>query len=248
MFEKLLGGLKSRKAAQNPKERQIFESVTNRLWTVLNDKSQGIGQHWSEGGKQKLVSDIIADISRGLSAPNPIQAVRMRTIEFMILSAKFDVLIMQKPTPFFYLSGELKERIPELAQADKELEEFFSELGEAPTSFEKMWDSILAKYWVMHLYMNTYNIVRQILKDSDDSGKKDWFQPCYISLCVWQENKYRQELGLPLTIEGDAADLKAICHSSWIWKAEEGHKNLRMVWERAWEEAFHEPSPYANFS
>jgi hypothetical protein len=243
MFENIFRKWKLRNATRSLETHPILGDVMRHLRTVLNDKSQGIGKHWSAEGKEKLISGIISDINQQLAMPNPMQAARMRTIEFMILSAKFDVLVMQKPTPSNELSGELKPHIPNLAKIDNELEQLFSETN--ATSFDEMWDAILGRYWVMHLYMHTYNVVRRGLNDWQEDRTKDWFRPCYISLCIWQENKYRQELGLPLTIEGSMADLKSVAHSSWIFRADEGHTNLRQVWEKNWEEAFKELSPYA---
>jgi hypothetical protein len=243
MFDRILRKWKLGNAAGGVEREAISAAVLHHLRTILSDKSQGIGKQWSDEGKEKLISTIVSDIDQQLAAKNPVQAVRMRTIEFMILSAKFDVLIMQKPTPHKELSGGLKPHIPELSKVDDEIKLLFSDTD--ATSFDQMWNTILMRYWVMHLYMNSYNIVRRGLNDCCDDNTKDWFRPCYTSLCISQENSYRQELGLPLTIEGGMADLKSVAHSSWIFRAEEGHRNLRMVWEKSWEEAFREPSPYA---
>jgi hypothetical protein len=244
VLQNLIGSWKGRRAAKQLERNPIYGPIVRYARAVLNDRSQGIGKVWSEDGKRKLLEGLLADVAQVLAEPNPAQAVRMRAIEFMLIAAQFDVLIMQPPTPFKGLSGELKPRIPELAKKDKELEEFFYGIDPAPTTFDGMWDSVLMRYWAMNLNLNSYNQARVALGDWHDDRKKDWFRPCYTSLCIWQENTYRRQLGLPSVIGGDLEDLKAIMHSTWINRAKEGHKELRLVWEKSWEEAFKEPSPY----
>jgi hypothetical protein len=248
MFGKLIDDWKARNSASELEKHPIFGPVLNQLRDSLNDKTQGIGKHFSDEGKQKIILECVDDIGNVLEQPNQIQVCRLRAMEFMLLSSKFDVLIMQPPTTNGLLSGELKQRIPELAKVDKELEEYFFGLDNTPTTFDEMWDAVLMRYWVMHLYMNAYNIVRYKLGDMHTNPTKDWFRVCYLSFCIWQENTYRHELNLPPLIEGDSADLKGIMFSSWINRAQEGCKELRLAWEKSWEDCFKEPSPFTGVS
>lgn len=247
MLQNLLNSWKARRAASHLERHPIFGRVTRYAREILNDTTKGLGQHWSESGKQELLLNLLSDLKKVLAQPNPAQAVRMRTLEFMLLAAQFDVLVMQPPTPFPGLSGKLKSHIPDLAKKDQDLEEFFYGFNPTPETFNDMWDAVLFRYWVLHLNMNAYNQARIALGDWHEDSKKDWFRPCYTSLCVWQENRYRTLLGLPSAISGHDFDLKAIMHSTWMNRAEEGHRELRLVWEKSWEEAFSEPSPYRGF-
>jgi hypothetical protein len=242
MFKNLIDGWKARKAIKELEEHPIYGLILNDLRETLNDTSKGIGRHWSEDGKSDLISNCLRDVEQAVNSTNPTQAVRMRVIEFQLLTTKFDVLIMQKPTPFKELSGELKQYIPELAKNDKELEAFFYGLDVTPITFDDMFDAVLMRYWVLHLYMSAFNRLRFSFDDYHSDNKKDWFRASYYSFCIWHENTYRQELGLPSLIQGDSSDLKSIMYSTWINRAQEGHKELRLAWEKSWEDAFHEPS------
>ena len=244
MFGKLIEGWKARKAVQELEKHPVYGVVLLSLRETLSDTSQGIGKYWSQEGKEGLIRDVLQDIERSLSQPNPTQAVRMRAIDFMLEAAQFDVLIMQPPTNNPELSGELKAHIPELAKLDPLLEKFFYNLDSGPTDFNGMWDAILMRYWLRHLYMNAYNMVRCSVDDWYKDRTKDWFRPCYTSFCIWLEDGYRQKLGLPSMIQGEQADMKSIMYSTWMNRAEEGHKELRLVWEKSWQDVFHAPSQF----
>ena len=98
-------------------------------------------------------------------------------------------------------------------------------------------------YWVLNLYMNAFNTARMALGDYHPDRTKDWFTACYASFCIWHESNYRNELGLTSVVDGQDPDLRAVMHSTWLQRAEEGHKELRLAWERSWRDAFGEPSP-----
>ena len=246
MFAKIIEHWKARKTVKNLEQHPIYGIVLAGIRETLRDTTKGIGKYWSEVGKSRLISDCIHDIEQNLNQPNPVQAVRIRTIELMLRTASFDVLIMQPPTEHKELSGELKQHLPELAKMDDDLEKFFYSLNEIPESFDHMWSAILKRYWVLHLYMSSYNLVRRSLSDFHEDANKDWFYPCYISFCIWMEDIYRRKLGLPSTIGGDSSHMKSIMYSTWLNRAEEGHKELRLVWDKSWEDCFHEPSPFKN--
>lgn len=244
MFGKLIEAWKAKKADKEIENHPILGFVLPRLRDLLNDKEYGLGKHWSEQGKSNLLTKCLNDLVNQLNQPNPVQAVRLRAIEFQLMAAQFDVLIMQPPTACKELSGELKQHIPELAKVNKDLSAFFNNLDDSPTDFNGMWDAVLVNYWVMHFYMNAYNFARYPLGDMHVSETEDWFSACYRSLCIWQEYTYRQELGLPSNIEGPSVFLKAMLHSSWINRAEEGHRNLRLAWENSWVDSLKEPCPF----
>jgi hypothetical protein len=248
VFKKLADAWRARVLVKQVEKHPVSGLVLSHLRNVLNDRSQGLGQHWSEEGKQKLVGDLLADIDQQLLQPDPTLAVRMRTIEFMLLASSFDVLVMQHPSKFSGISGELKLHIPKLATLNTDLREFFYSMDPTPTEFNDMWDAVLLRYWVLHLYMSSYQVARVALGDYHSDATKDWFRPCYMSFCIWHENTYRQELGLPSVVAGDQPDLRAIMHSTWMNRAQEGHKELRLVWEDSWIEIFHEPSPFAGLA
>jgi hypothetical protein len=244
MFRKLLENWNAKKAVKQVEHHPVLGNVLASLRETVNDTTQGIGKHWSEEGKQKLIIECLTDVEKTILQPNPVQAVRLRATELMIITAQFDVLIMQPPTQHMYLSGELKLKIQELAKVDKGLKEFFYSIDPTPVSFNDMQDAVVFQYWKGHAYLCAYNQARCALNDFHKDLTKDWFRACYLSFCIWQEAAYRQELGMPSVIEGRSPELKAIMFSSWRDRVEEGVAELRLAWEESWESVFEEPSPF----
>jgi hypothetical protein len=244
VFKKLIDAYRAHKDIKKLEAHPIYGAVLMLLRERLNDTSQGIGKHWSEEAKLRMISGILKDIDQRLNQPNPVQAVRMRLVELTLMTAGFEVLTTKKPFPFQGISGKLKEHIPLLAKSDPELGKFIYSVDGKITDVNEQWDACLAGYWMLHLYMSAFNITRISLNDYHIDQKKDWFKACYLSFCIWQEQKYRTDLGLPTVIPGTAPEMRAIAHNSWIDRAEEGHTELRLVWEKSWQVAFNEPSPF----
>jgi hypothetical protein len=88
MFSKIVERLKVSKLVKAIELDPLRGPVLTLLRDVLNDKRQGLGKNFSEEGKQRLTAECLTDIDSVLAQSNPVQAVRMRTIEFMLLSAK----------------------------------------------------------------------------------------------------------------------------------------------------------------
>jgi len=244
MLQKLVERWKARGVVKALERHPIHGAVLINVRAILNDRTVGLGKHWTDEGKQTLISNVIVGLDACLAQPNPAQSVRMRLIELTLLAARFQVLVLEPPVKVRGLSGELRGSISSLRRLNKDLEAFFYGLDEPAETEADMWDAVLMRYWVLNLYMNAYNTARIALGDYHADPTKDWFTACYASFCIWQEYIYRNELGLPPVVDGEKPDLRAIVHSTWFQRAEEGHKELRLAWERSWREAFSEPSPF----
>src|SRR4051794_36708091 len=82
-----------------------------------------------------------------------------------------------------------------------------------------------------------------------DDNSKDWFRPCYKSLCIWHEHQLREKLGMASALSGTSSSnvaMKALGHSLCQQTIDSGAKELRLHWEDAWREIFKEPSPYSS--
>lgn len=245
MFGKLIEKHKAKKALKALQEHPVFSEVLHYSNHIMQDTSNGLGKHFSPETKAEIVQQILAEMELLLGQPDPIKAFRLRSLEYMMCSAQFDVLIMQPDTVAFeMLSGELKPHLVQLAQKHKALEEYIYGLNRTPVTQDELYDTFLMRYWVMHFRMSCYNFARRALGDFHKDMTKDWFRAAYISMCIWQEEDYRKTLGLPSLIGEDFNDsLKMIMFSSWIQRTEEGHQELRLAWERSWQDVFKEPSP-----
>src|SRR5258708_230186 len=96
----LIARWKARRAVGDLERHPVYGPVLRYARPILNDESQGIDKVWSKDGKRTLLGELLSDPGPALNNPNPAQAVRMRTIEFMLVTAQFDVLVVQPPTPF----------------------------------------------------------------------------------------------------------------------------------------------------
>lgn len=256
MIGKLITFFKERKALKELQEHPIYGAVITYLKSELNDKSKGLGKNLSEEGKASIVPSILSDIQQALTQSDPVQAARMRIINLISETAKFQVLVIPPPPEldatglraYEGISGELRSNISKLAKINKHLEEFLCDLEGTPTAPADMQDAVVVRYLFLRSFLHAYNIVRIGLGDCHKEMQKDWFIPCYISLCIWQESLYRKELGIPPAIHGDKPDWKALMHSTWMNRVEEGHNELLLEWEKSWVDVFNEPSPYVSIS
>jgi hypothetical protein len=252
MFGKLIETWQARKAVKLIENHPILGEALRYLRNAANDTSQGFGKYYSDDGKAQIVTRIIDEMQQLLAGPNPAQAIRMRTCEFMLITAETQVLVIDPPPApdvtglrnFEGITGELQARIPELTKANEGLEKFFYSLSNEPKSFQDYLDVIEYRYFSMHLSMSAYNKARIALGDKHANVKRDWFRPAFTSFCIWQENTYREELSMPRAISGDDADLKALLHSTWMNRLQEGIPDPRLAWEKSWEKTFKGPSPY----
>lgn len=246
MFGKLVDSWKARNAIRKIERHPVLGPVLEYLRQVSNDKTREIGANWTEENKQELVNECLTEVEQTICQPNPVQSIRLETIDWLLMVAQVEVLIIQPPTRHKYLSGELKPKISELAEKDKLLKEYFGGVTPRPVGFDDQWDAVVNRYSAATAYAGAYNIARVALKDFHEDTTKDWFRACHLSLCIWYENVYRGKLGLPTLIEGEerTLDLKGIAFSQWVELARAGVLDLRLTWEKAWEKAFDEPSPF----
>lgn len=244
MFTSIANFFGAKKATQQVEKYGLINFVENNQRDLLNNPEFGISK-WTQQGKEELLQKCLADVQQELNKPDPKQAVRMRCFSIFIEAARYDVLVQQPPTGCKYLLGELKEFIPELAIKDSDLSNFFYSFEKSPSTFDEMWDLVITRYWILYFHQSAFNIVRFKLGDMHTDPTKDWFRVAYQSLCIYQEYQYRKILGLSSNIDGSNADLKSIIYSTWINRAEEGHQNLRKVWEESWVDCFKNASPYS---
>jgi hypothetical protein len=211
----------------------------------LYESTEGIAGYWSNEKKRNVTVDLLQDIEQRLLQEDPVQAIRTRILDYVLWTASYDVLTREGPQKIQGISGGLAPYVPNLIEVDEDLNAFFWSLSEPLTTHEDIRNMVVIQHYAMGFVLNCYNCVRIALEDYHVDRTKDWLRPCYASLCIWKENSYRTTLGLPSAIEGKNPELRAMYHMLWIKLAEQGHKNLRFVWDKAWTECFNEPSPYA---
>jgi hypothetical protein len=252
MFRKLVGLYREAQVLKGVKEHPVLGPVFHHVRDVLADNTKGVGKYWTDDSKNSLLNKILAEVRVSLTHANPKYCVRRKTFDFMCETATCQVLVVP-PKPEADesglrsqegITGELKARIPELVERDNQLGELFSCLDEPVTTFDEMFNVVLLRYCVSHLWLGAFHVARCALKDYHDDPSKDWYRPCFVSQCICRESSYRKALGLSSALSGSLPDIRALMHSHWLDLIESGVQELRLEWENSWTATFHEPSPY----
>ena len=252
MFRTLVGSYKEIRTLKKITGHPVLGPVFHDLRETLNDTSKGLGKYASVDDKTSLYDKVLTQVQGAIALPDPTRGVRLKLIEIMMQTAAYQVLVIP-PRPeldesglrsFEGITGELKSRIPELAEKDDHLKELFYSLDNTAKDIKDMVDAILLQYWTSSLYLSAFHVARCALKDYHNDPYQDWYRPCFISQCIWMESNYRNTLGLPSALCGSLPEIRALLHASWFKLIEGGVQELRLAWEESWTAAFHEPSPY----
>jgi hypothetical protein len=89
------------------------------------------------------------------------------------------------------LSWRLSEHILEIAQRDKKLRRFVVAYGE---NKKELLDYVRFNYEWNHAHLAALNAARTMMKDIGDD--EDWLPQFYISMCIWQEDVVRKQIGM----------------------------------------------------
>ncbi len=89
------------------------------------------------------------------------------------------------------LSWRLSEHILEIAQKDKKLRRFVEAHGE---NMKELLDYVRYNYESNYAHLSAINAARTMMKDIGDD--EDWLPQFYISMCIWQEDMVRKQIGI----------------------------------------------------
>jgi hypothetical protein len=90
------------------------------------------------------------------------------------------------------ISWRLSEHILEIARKDKKLRRFVVARGE---NVKELLDYVRYNFEWHYAKLSAINAVRTTMKDVGDD--EDWLPQFYISMCIWQEDMVRKQIGLP---------------------------------------------------
>lgn len=172
-------------------------------------------------------------VRSALAEQHPILAVRRALFALMPLAARVAVVSMtpdKRPVPSL-LSGQLGDRLAELRACDPVLAAVLGDAGP---------EACLAGF---RQRLAAFDKARRMLGDCDADPVRDWLAPAWVSACVFREDVYRGELGLP----GLLPPAQAMYCSGWHELAEAGERDLRALWEAGWQEAFGTSSPFSGW-
>lgn len=190
----------------------------------------------SEENKQKQVNGLMSQLGAALASENPAMAVREGLVGYTIQYAKLQVLCLtseEKAEAFYYqnpyISGELHNYIDQLADQVEEVKRF---KWENNASKEDLVDFCNGQCALYLYYLNAFNLVRMEIGDKTDP---DWFRPLVEAQLVYEENSFRNEEGLPLTVNDM---IEALTYSAMFSKAADGAVNPFFEWCTTWPDMY----------
>jgi hypothetical protein len=171
---------------------QEWDRRINDKRFAISETSFELKQRWRDE-----VSGTLKDIVR---AENSFLKLRDYLTNAVVTTSYYQVL-MQHPrdengNPISSishpkLSWRLSDHILEIAHKDKKLRRF----GKAHAdNVKELLDYVRFNYESNYAYLSAINAVRTMMKDISDD--EDWLPQFYISMCVWQEDMVRQQIGM----------------------------------------------------
>src|SRR5438477_11971999 len=150
-----------------------------------------------EGWRKQL----IGNLSEIVQSQNPFMKMRERLAEAVESTAYYNILMKHRIDQYGNpisaishpkISWRLSNHLFEIAQKEPKLRNFMEAHGE---NMNDLLDYILCAYEGNHARMSAINAARIMMKDHVEG--ENWFQQFYISMCIWEEDVMRKEIGLP---------------------------------------------------
>jgi hypothetical protein len=249
MLQALRDRLQARKTLQALERHPTYSVAIGYLRDTLNDISQGLGQYADQETKGVITSQMINEVTKIITSPDPIAANRHEVCNMVIDMARWQVLVLppaseqpNDPTKLRGrpgITGELYSHLEQIAKVDKDVKELACKVG--CEGLDELKDTILLRYWRAVLNANVINRVRIQLGDCHSISEKDWFRPFVEAMCAVEEARYRKQLGLPDVLTqsdsyGDIAPLKYSTFMNFVLDPACKFPNL------AWEDHYQAPS------
>lgn len=220
---------------------KVGRFAINQYWLENQELIKDFPQDFVEEQADKMLQNVI-DIAVN---DDPRMRNRKRLADWVITCARFQVLVIKPPPEEdetglrgkFGISGELRERLVELAEKDKNLKEFMYGIG-ASSTWEDVWNPVLLRYRVTYAWMHLFHTLRAHLDDMNLGENDDWFQLFFTVMCGWQEHQYREVLGLPSKLDflPIRPDAQAIILGTFTNRVLEGHRYPDLEWKESLED------------
>jgi hypothetical protein len=203
LFERFKARQGNKALLRNPVVSFALEEWDRRV----KDKNVSLNQ-FSDAAKQGWRDRLIGILSEIVQAENPFMKMREHLSDAVVSTAYYNVLMKHRidqygnpisPISHPKLSWRLSDHIFEIAQKEPKLRSYMESHGE---NMNDLLDYILYAYQINHAQMSAINAARIMMKDYVEG--EEWFPQFYISMCIWEEDVIRKEIGLPrLFSEGE---------------------------------------------
>ncbi len=179
--------------------------------------------------KERLIQDFYGKLIAIAQSPNPLMELRTLLANYTVACCGLNVLCLRveekAEQPFAanpYISGQLHRHIVQAAPHNEETAQF---LWQHDGSAEDLLSFANSRSALLLYYVNGLNMARNEMRDSYDV--KDWFQPFFEAMMVWEEDGYRDALGLPRLLP---EPLHALPYSSFLNYVVSGERNPFFTW------------------
>jgi hypothetical protein len=190
----------------------------------------------SQEAKERFVQELMQQMANCFQAENPAMAVRESIVGHVLSYAQLQVLCLteeEKAEAFYssnpYISGQLYHQIEIAAEHVEEAARFKWESEASPKDLLNFCNARCAVYLY---FMNAFNIARMELGDKTDP---DWFRPLVEAQLVYEENTFRDKMGLPLLT---ADMIEALAYSVMWNKVMDGSTAPFYEWCQTWPEKY----------
>jgi hypothetical protein len=177
---------------------QIVSFALQQWDRCINDKRFAISEASFEL-KERWRATLSGTLTEIVQAENSFLKLRDYLTNAVVTTSYYQVL-MQYPRDDYgnpissishpKLSWQLSDHILEIAQKDKKLKRFVQAHGE---NGKELFDYVRYNYESNYAYLSAINTARTMMKDIGDD--EDWLPQFYISMCIWQEDMVRKEIG-----------------------------------------------------
>jgi len=230
-------------------KRNVCEIEKNPIYSIamasaaetLNNKSHGLGKHASDNFKKDLIKNLPEAIIKIVLSENPIMANREAFAGNLIMTAKYQVLVLPDENEpeedvtglreKLGISGKLKKHIKEIAEKDEEIKKLAWGMDN-PNEVD-LYEACLFRYWTYHFWTSVYNTIRLQLNDFHADPEKDWYRPFFEKMCAWEEQQFREKIGQEDILDDStpAGRLRGLKYSTFMNIVLNGHKYPNLEWE-----------------
>lgn len=190
----------------------------------------------SQEAKERIVAELMQHMAACLQSENPVLAVREAIVNNVLAYAELQIVCLteyEKSLAFYsenpYISGELYRMIEAAAEHIEELNRF---KWETEADHQELIDFCNTKCAYYLYFMNAFNMARMEIGDKTDP---DWFRPLVESQMVYEENRIRDKIGLPLLT---ADMIEALAYSVMWNKVMDGSSAPFYEWCQTWPDKY----------
>jgi len=225
-----------RTAKKEISRNPLYQIIVAHVQKDIHESPHELIQKLPEESREKIIQEICNATETIWQTPDRILGNREMLLETMLNQAQYEILMIESDhwlCSFHGISGQLKEYLPEFAQAQIESGDFVWTQKDKPTK-DEAYILVWGKFWRANLYYNILNETRIYLKDHNTNIERDWLFPLQYALTAFVEYKFRKEYGLKQLLE----DICAIQYSSFLDVVLQGYKDPLAKWETNYNKVF----------